>query len=387
VGLLVLAAVLIGPRLGDTGGIAEPDSQAAADFALTPLLTVAPARSGGPPPDCDTALAGDFGVVPPEALRAQGLVEFGRIVEPRSCPLQVANRADTVFIWMADGGEIDLAAAGLHRLTAFGDYYRGSSYAPSDLAFHYHGEQFRVAMWVQDEGRIAFDGTNSPNIAVQVQGWGDRIDFQRIGPSGAYASVTLEGEQSGRHRLAFASDGTLFFDPVPLPGSLATNWITGEAIDVGGMTPVGQIEYTSTGYPDTVSTGCNMTTRVCSAGMPAVALPIRLPAGGILTCVPVMSAGIEREAYELDTGEYVLRFSPSGGYGMAWTGGCATVSAWRDSPSHTVSAGDEVYTWTYTSIEAFAADGSPLSVVMTRDGHLYVGEVRLEVDCPCQIGH
>ena len=132
------------------------------------------------------------------------------------------------------------------------------------------------------------------------------------------------------------------------------------------------------GWPDVPSTGCHDTTHVCEVALPAISQPLSLPVGGVLSCVPVMSAGVERLAYELDSGGYVLRLSPSGGYGLAWDGGC---------PSRQVAAGEEIPVWTYTRIEAFTTDALPISLVVTRNGHLYVGDVSLEFGCPCQIGH
>jgi DNA-binding CsgD family transcriptional regulator len=376
--LVIVAGWLVWDR-GDSGEAIQPLVEVAADVAPTPTPTPQPTIDAGPPPPCDTPLPGGFRIVTAEELRAEGLVEFGRVIEPRSCPLQVANRADLAFFWLADGGEIDLEQAGLHILGAFGPYYRGSNYPPSDIAFYYDGELFRVAMWVQDQGRPVFVGTDAPNAEVVIEGR-ERIVVNRVGSEGAFAGVTLEGEESGRHRLAFASDGTLFFDPTGLPGSLATNWTTGESIDVSRMTKLGQLELVPAGYPEFPSTGCygREGPPVCKVGLPAISRPVALPVGGVLTCVPVMSAGREKQGYELDTGAFVLRAAPAGGYGMPWDHGC---------PSRTVSPGEELPMFTYTSLSAFRADGSPLSIVITRDGHLYIGDVTLELDCPCMIGN
>ena len=229
-GLLVLTSWLL-LRGGDDGGSISPE--AAADFAPTATATSQPSVTVGSPPHCDTALPGGFRNVMPEELRAQGMVEFGRVIVPRSCPLQVANRADMAFLCLADGGEIDMEEAGLHLVTTFGAHYRGSNFPPSDLGFYYEGEQFRAAMWVQDEGRNVFVGSPSANVAVEVEDR-DRILLTRTGGQGAFVSVTLEGELSGRREVAFDSKGRLFFDPEPLPGDLVANRLTGESIDGNG---------------------------------------------------------------------------------------------------------------------------------------------------------
>jgi DNA-binding CsgD family transcriptional regulator len=376
--VIVTGWLLWGQGSGDGEHLPLPEA-ASADVAPSPTPTPQRAIEAGPPPPCDTPVPGGFRIVTAEELRGEGLVEFGRIIEPLSCPMQVSNRADLAFLWLADGGEIEAEKAGLHGVSRWefpSGWVGGGNYGPGNLGFYHEGEQFRVSMWVFDEGQ---------SVITQIEGWD--IVLQRTGAAGAFASVSLEGESRGRLQVAFASDGTLFFDPEPLPGSLATNSITGETIDVSRMIALGRFDLTPVGYPTDPWTACSETRGVCSVGLPAVGQPIRMPVGGVLTCVPVMSAGIQREGYELDTGEYVLRFTPAGGYGVPWDGACATMSAWRQSLSHAIAPGDEVYTWTYTSIEAFAADGSPVSVVIARDGHLFVGEVRLKVGCPCRSGH
>ena len=378
----VVFVIVAGWLLWGQGGGGEdlPLPEAvAADVAPSPSPTPQRSIAAGPPPPCDTPLPEGFRIVTAEELRAEGLVEFGPLIEPRTCPLQVSNRADLAFLWLADGGEIEAEKAGLHGVSRWefrSGWVGGGSYGPGNLGFYHEGEQFRASLQIFDAGQ---------SVITRIEGWD--IVLQRTGPSGAFASVSLEGESRGRLRVAFASDGTLFFDPDPLSVDLATNSVTGEFIDVDGMTLVGWLEFSPVGYPIDPWTVCSETAGICRAGLPAVSQPMRMPVGGVLTCVPVMSAGIQREGYELDTGEYVLRFTPAGGYGVPWDGACATMSAWRQSLSHAIARGDEVYTWTYTSIEAFAADGSPVSVVIARDGHLFVGEVRLKVGCPCRSGH
>jgi len=380
---------------GDKGDFSVPEAEAP-DVAPPPTPRQDPSFDAGPPPPCDTPMPEGFRIVTAEELRDQGLVEFGRFIEPRSCPMQVSNRDGLAFLWLADGGKIDPQEAGLHAISRWGlgsTVWGGGSYGPSILGFYYQGEQFHAGMY--------FSNTTDPavfeeqtQIVIENR---DHIQIYRMTSEGAFTRVELEGETTGRHRVAFASDGTLFFDPEPLPGGLATNEITGETIDVSGMTLLGRLEFSSAATPDEAWNYCPVTTGVCSVELPLVLESLTLPVGGTLSSVPVPSAkerfwGIADEkllGYEVDTGEYVLRFAPpGGGYGWVWDGGCPPrpdVAGQEGCPSEpvVVAAGEALQIWVYSSIAAFAPDSSPLSLVITREGDLYIGDVTLGIGCPC----
>jgi hypothetical protein len=49
-----------------------------------------------------------------------------------------------------------------------------------------------------------------------------------------------------------------------------------------------------------------------------------------------------------------------------------------------IEAGETLPGGRSTGLWAFAADGSPLSLVVTHDGNLYVGELDLQFGCPCE---
>jgi hypothetical protein len=242
-------------------------------------------------------------------------------------------------------------------------------------------------------------GRPSANIEVSVEPNGD-TDLKRVGTQGIFASVSLEGESSGQHRVALDSAGDLFFDPAPLADGLATSWRTGEQIDLSHMQQIGRL--TLDVFPDEVPVdsaprnGCDVATNACSVLLPALnssgpvgppsvpgappsaAATLPVPVSSLLSCVAVISAGRQMLGYELDTGSYRLRFAPYGGFGVPWDKACAS----RD-----MVAGEALSVWVYTQIQAVSRDGLPLSVVATRDGRLYVGDVTLDVDCPCQPGN
>ncbi len=393
-GALGVVALFVTLRGGDDDPPTAPlpQSMAVDEPPLTP--TVPPAGSTVlASPDCNAPLPVGFATVSAADLHSQGLVEVGHVVEPQSCPLRVSNRADQAFFWLAAGGTIELEPANLHMVTAFG-MYRGSNYPPSDMGFYYNGEQYKASMFG------TYDlGQTSAYMQVTVEPNGD-LDIARAGDRGAYVSVTLEGESTGPHRVAFDSEGDLFFDPGPLANNLATNWFTGEQIDVSGLTQIGRLTLNpmSDKVPVDLAArnSCDVsTTGVCSVALPAlnsrlvqplvpgkqpsfVGAMLPAPVAGQLSCIAVESAGHQMLGYELDAGAYRLRFQPYGGYGVPWDKGC---------PPKDISPGDPLAVWVYTEIEAVTRDGSPLSVIATRDGRLYVGDADLQVDCPCQPGN
>jgi len=368
--LLTSGRVKNSPEIRDLA----PTDFRADEQASTPAVrsTAEPIVNLSPPPPCDTQLPTDFREVTSAELGNQGFIEFGQILQPRSCPLRVANRDDQAFVWMADGGEIDMTSASLHLITAFGDFYRGSNAPLSDLGFYYQGEQFRLMISVQEESRILWFGEET---SIRVTYDRRALELTRLNESGAYLNVQLDGEVTGARRVLMDSQGGLFFATNPLPGSMVTNWLTGEAIDTTGMIKAGRV---APGRRGAVRTDCLPETAVCKVQLDEVKPLMPSPLAGILRCIPVLSASRERLAYELETGHFRLRIVPFAGEGLDWQGGCQT---------RQVDAGDDLEVWQSTYIDAFAAGGSQISVVSSRDGQLYVGQVELRLRCPCAPRH
>jgi DNA-binding CsgD family transcriptional regulator len=379
--VIVTGWLLWGRGSGDGEDLPLPQA-ASADVAPSPSTTPQRSIAAGPAPPCDTPPPGGFRPVTTEELRAEGLVELGRVIEPQTCPLQVSNRHDLALFWLADGGEVDPSEAGMYGF-------------PGALMFRHERELFRASMIFSDSLDPAEYLEDPIEIVVEYR---DRARLYRKGSQAAFGRISLEGIDSGRRRVAITSDGTLFFEPGPLPEDLATNSVTGEALDVSGMTLLGQLQFTSLPTTAEAWTRCPLTTGICNVELPYILESLKLPVGGVLSSVPVPSAqekflGVPREdvlGYELDTGEYVLRFSsPDGGYTRVWDGSCPDR---RDLGAHdgcspgplAVAAGDEFHTWTLTSVDAFTPDGKQVSLLITRAGDLYVGDLTLEIGCPCR---
>ena len=395
--ILVTGWLLWGREDGGNEALVLPEA-AAPDVAPSP--TPAPPQwfAAGPPPPCDTPMPDGFRAVTADELRTEGLVEFGPVIQPQTCPMQVSNREGLALFWLADGGEIDPREMGLHGIGRWGtgDVWTSAGYGPGNLGFYYEGEEFRVGMSFSDT--LDPEGYLEDPVDSVIQDR-DHIRLYRVESEGAFARIMLAGETSGQHRVALASDGTLFFDPEPLPGSLTTNHITGETLDVSGMTLLGRLEFTAFGgYPAEAWNRCPVMTGVCNVELPYPLETLKLPTAGVLSSAPVPSAqekflDVPREkilGYEFDMGEYVLRFtSPNGSYNRVWDGSCPRP---EDPAGHegcsrgplTVDAGHDLHAWTLVSVDAFSSDGRQVSLVITRDGDLYIGDLTLKLGCPCR---
>jgi hypothetical protein len=257
-------------------------------------------------------------------------------------------------------------------------------------------------------GRYAYANLSLGAVSYRLTGWsasweingfetleGSIAQIERTSEDGAYLMFEMRewpastpNSLGPAHRIAFSSDGQMFLDRRPFSQDNVINDLTGEAIDVSGITALGRVRPGNTG---SVRTDCRASAGVCNvlldglggegAGIfnPA-ALPV--PVDGVLRCVPVDPGSVSLAghegaalAYELDAGEFRLQISAFGGYWEAWEEEC---------PERQVAAGEDIDVWVYTYIRAFAADGTPLSIVSTRDGRLFVGEVYLKLDCPCE---
>ena len=323
--------------------------------------------------NCTRELPNDFQRVSPKELQSEGFVQLGQVIEPYACPLRVANRADQAFVWLADGAEVSLAKAGLHIVTDFGEY-QGSNQPLSDLGFYYEGEQFRLLVTVQEENQMLWPGDKSTlNVAYDPSE--EVIHLVPVADSGAYLNFQLVGEQSGPRRVLVDSKGEIFFAPAPLSGDLVTNWLTGKVVSTNEMEPAGHL--VSIKAARTARTDC-MEGSLCQVYLDGVAGVLQAPLAGTLRCVPIMSAGRERTAYELDAGWVKLGIVPYAGQGSDWVGGCKDQS---------VSQGDDINAWPFTYISALEPDGTPESIVSSRDGQLFVGLVQPDFACPCAPRH
>jgi hypothetical protein len=165
------------------------------------------------------------------------------------------------------------------------------------------------------------------------------------------------------------------------------NGLTGEAIDVSDFGPGMALGVeVATG---SLRTDCWAEDGVCRVYLDGVRgaregeaglfnpSTLLAPFDGVLSCVRVdgefWNIAGPALAYELSNGNFTLRF---GAFGGAW-------QAWEDCQPRDVRRGEAFPVWTYTYIEAFVG-GEPRSIVSTRDGRLYVGDVELELGCPCE---
>jgi hypothetical protein len=315
------------------------------------------AKQDEAPATCEPPERQDLRIVSADELRAQGLIDLGRVVFVGHCPLYVANRADRTVAWLGGGGYVKVdfsrgrgfgACCSYGRISYGDQEYSVNLYAPTLV-----GGQFR-GLILRDSGLVevmrAYE--NGTYVMLDLREW--------VPTSPGAISV------GPAHRVALSANGHLFLDPKPLSGSTATNWVTGESIDVSILTRIGSLPLINGGP---IRNDCYAQDGVCSVQYdngPLLAAPI----AGELRCVDD-GGGI---AFDLDSGSLRLRFTTFGGYKF--------VPA--DCRDRRVAAGEPLPGATYVGIKAFAADGSPLSLVVTRDGRLFAGQVKLQLGCPCE---
>jgi hypothetical protein len=200
------------------------------------------------------------------------------------------------------------------------------------------------------------------------------VRLDRVEPSGTYlmldlaewlGSVPGRASMGARHRTLLASDGHLFLDPRDLPGSTAMNWLTGEAINVASLRQIGDLPLAN---GKAIRNDC-YELELCSVQYDnGAAVPS--PLAGVLRCIKDQRGD---DGFLLEAEGLSLRLGAGGGYDFDG-GEC----------DRAVAVGDALPRAEYLSIRAFAGDGSPLSLVVTHDGKLYVGTVRLHLACPCE---
>jgi DNA-binding CsgD family transcriptional regulator len=84
------------------------------------------AKQDEPPSSCEPPERQDLRIVSADELRAQGLVDLGRVVFVGHCPLYVANRADRAVVWMGGGGYVKAdfsRGRGVGPCCSYGDFY------------------------------------------------------------------------------------------------------------------------------------------------------------------------------------------------------------------------------------------------------------------------
>jgi hypothetical protein len=379
--LVVMFAVAL--MTGDRGGpeTADAERPSPTPWAPTPwpdeALAALAASQGPPPATCEPPEAQDLRLVDAAELAAEGLEPAGRVLISGHCPLYVANRVDRAVVWVGGGGLLHFDSQADRRLMT-----ASRCCAQALLTVGGVNYQFSGSSW---SGQ---DAWMTPSFSVIDP------DLARIGatdPTGAYLTLTLRGATPtpGRahHRVAFASDGQMFIDPAPVSGDIVANHLTGEVIDVTDLGPAMPLRVeVGTGA---VRTGCWQEHGVCNVYLDGVGgaregdvgtfnPPVMpAPSDGVLSCVRLdgefWSLDGPALAYELSNGNLMLRI---GAFGGAW-------EAWGDCPPRDVRRGEEIPVWTYTYIEAFVG-GEPRSIVSTRDGRLFVGDVELELGCPCE---
>ncbi|HWC31197.1 MAG TPA: helix-turn-helix transcriptional regulator [Dehalococcoidia bacterium] len=309
------------------------------------------------PETCEPRERLDLRIVSGDELRAQGLIDLGRVVYAGHCPLYVANRADRTVAWLGGGGYV---GADFSRGRGFGPCcthgifaHAGKEYSLTVYAPNLQGNQFRGLIW-QDAGLVKVERAyeHGTYLMLGLREWVE-----------ASPGAISKGPE---RRAALSSDGHLFMEPEALRASTATNWITGESIDVTKLTRVGRLPLIN---GQAIRNDCYANDGYCSVfydNGPRMVSPL----AGQLRCFDVAD-GV---AYLVDSGGFRLEFTSFGGYKFMP----------EDCEDHGVAPGDALPNATYVRIRAFTPDGHPLSLVATRDGQLYMGEVALTLGCPCE---
>jgi hypothetical protein len=208
--------------------------------------------------------------------------------------------------------------------------------------------------------------------------------------AGPGMEVVLQAWDADRrvYQLAVDSEGGLWASPEPWPATVVFEQWTGEMVQTSNAKVVGRllpsdppnlddwakpVFYFTSCFGDS----CRISVR---PGEPLVA-----PVEGMVRCITgedaeVDDAGRPIGEIELDTGEYTLRFvelytsEPNSGGDKS----CAT---------REVEQGDRIGSHYHYAILAIAPDGAPLSVAVSQDGTLYVGNFYADPECPCTTGH
>jgi hypothetical protein len=301
-------------------------------------------------------------------LRAQGLVDLGRLVFVGHCPLYVANRPDRSVIWLGGGGYVRLDTT---RGKVTGPLAAQGILTSARGILESERQEYMLTAYVVNS-RLTDWGLG---LGLQRVNQG-LLKLDRIEAEGGFLMLHLSSwvpESPGPislgppRRAALSSEGRLFVDPGEIPASTAVNWLTGEPIDVSGMTRLGRLPLVD---DRPIRNDCYPEEFVCSVQLDGKRGLTALFDGSI-RCVE----GDRGDFVEVESESLGLRIElyTIGGYDFD-----------EDCREGLVEAGDLLPSAVYTGLRGFGLDGLRRPLVVTRDGDLYVGSDQLRFGCPCE---
>jgi len=359
---LVAGAVYIGAG-GDASQNLEPLSPAAFAVGVPGLPTPRPSATPLSEADLNTcptdfqaqgSLAAGFRLVETGELTAEGLTSTGQQIEASTCGVLASGRVDRAYF------RVPLSAKIL-----------GLGLLPYSLD-RIWSTRYEIKLF----GRVISLSVLSTNYPYS--------DFGYRGP-GAELVVMARDEVGRRHRMAVDADGRIWIDPDALADDTAVDEWTGQSVDTTAMTrlerllPAGRPQQWAKPtfyFTSCDDSGCHVSYRPFQ--------PTLAPVDGTLSCLPPGelphdAAGRPVGVMELDAGAFKLRFTE------LYTSTPNGRTAFACEPRQ-VKAGDRIGDHYHYLVEAFAADGSPISVVVSEDSTLFVGTTEFQVRCPCLSG-
>ena len=353
--VFVLAVLIRFSASGNDTGPAVPTA-ALSDFGGAPEAAT-PRPALGPPPPCDFPLPADFLSVSGEELIAAGMVRLDDtvdIIESDHCPLRVSNRADRSIAWLPDDGFI---ANG----------------------FTYLGEEWELEVAQLNEAGAS--GYVARKIGSPVY---------RFSEDGIFLIVQARNFTTREvRRVAFDSQGRLYLGSTSIPDNTVIEQWTGDALDVSGALRLGRLK--PDGRPSGTAYGRGFFLNSCSGDPCGVSyLPgdtqLLVPPliSGTLRCLATGETGstYEGDIMELDAGNFILRFEELDTDG----GKAATRTSAVSCQERTVGPGELIGLHYHYRISATTPDGLPLSLAVSEDSTLYVGEFTNALGCPCSQG-
>jgi DNA-binding CsgD family transcriptional regulator len=255
------------------------------------------------------------------------------------------TREDLIVITLDDAGVFRFDG-GAMKWTLF-----GSSRKSLGLAGDLNGETVTLTFSAVGETWFLFGGDDSVGVYAS-DGSEPRVA----------AWVSAPDSLSRRYHVEVGFDGHLYISARPLSLDLPVAFDTGETFDVSGLTYP---------YVATIASGGDHLT-FCErdrlvACQAFVANMDRAPATGRVSCSPDGVLELEGEAF-------TLRFEDPEGPG------CVAM------PSRSVVVGQNFSFSAGVVITAVAPDGSPLSVVVSHNGTLFIGRFAPTYGCPCRTG-
>ncbi len=333
-------------------------------------LAIFSARGTGSPESCSDLPAGELAVVSAAELEARGLTRVGPLVEVNGSPLLVSNRPDRAIVQIPSGTTLLIPGATEHA-------------GIPALRFDFAGDEFRLISAIatgQDFPTVILKRREGfPNVIREPD------SLVLVAPDQAITLVLFaRGEDSARYRLALASNGDFYIEKQALPGSTTLDEWTGEIIHTAQMQKIGRLD--DSNFPiDFLFTSCDRGTLVCSVVFRQFGALIGAPVGGELRCLSEDELSFDGDGkpigeLEIDAGSFLLRVREA--YGTSPN----TNVSWQ-CPARLVAAGDLISSHNHFSVTAFRNDGTQLSVAVSLDGSLHVGDVKLSLGCPCTSGN